>query len=130
MENIRFVKEMMTYVDGVKQVVVGNCIYMQIGKYNRIKAHCESHSVILEVINIHSGKVDGVELPFSAYFEPVRCSASAPLWTQHIDRGKWNFEGQYAHILPKDADYLRIGAAITAYINLFRDEEPRIEGEV
>lgn len=122
MENIRFIKDMMSYVDGEKQIV-GDCIYMQIGKSNRIKARCESNSVVLEIINIHSGKVDGIELPFVNYFEKVRCSKGAPLWTQHIDRGKWSFEGQYPHILPKDADYLRIGTAITAYINLFRDGE-------
>lgn len=122
MENIRFIRALMTYVDGEKQEI-GNCIYTQIGKSNRIKAFCSPASVILRVVNIQSGEIDGIELPFINYFEKVRCCTNAPLWTQHIDRGMWNFENQYPHLVPRDTDYLRIGAAITAYINLFKDEE-------
>jgi hypothetical protein len=81
---------------------------------------CYDLGVVAEVINKTEGKVDGVTFPFANYFAPVQCSKDAPMWTQHIDHGKWYFEDVYAHVLPKESDYMNLAEALDEYIDMYK----------
>lgn len=117
MENIKFIKSITDYVPG--GLVIGNCVYYNLANGNKVKFWCHEYGVKAEVINKREGKVDGVDFPFKNYFAPTQCSPGAPKWTQHIDNGKWYFEGSYKHVLPKESDYLRLAMALNEYIEMY-----------
>ena len=120
MENIKFILKITGYVKGDREVV-GNCVYYNLDNGNKVKLWCFEYGVGAEVINKINGKVDSVDFPFSHYFEAVQCSPSSPMWTQHITReGKWFFEGQYSHVLPKESDYDNLASAIETYIEMYK----------
>lgn len=119
MENIRFIERI---TDEIKRtrVIAGNCVYYELQHDNRAKAYCNEYGVWVEIINIAHGLIDKVHLPFSNYFEPVRCSKDAPEWTQCIENdGRWRFERMYSHVLPKPSDYKQIAFAMENYMELF-----------
>lgn len=117
-EHIKFAKKVTMSIPRT-QTIAGNCIYYALANGNRAKVYCYSMGVTVEVINHKEGKVDSVNFPFSNYFEAVQCSPGAPKWYQHIDGGKWRFEGTYSHVLPKKTDYRRLADAIDNYIMMF-----------
>lgn len=121
MENIRFITSIASWIER-QYIVAGDAIYYNIGNENRAKAWCDSSGVLIEIINKRTGKVDGIHFPFARYFSKKRCSAGSPLWDQHITRGKWQFEGQYSHVMPNGADYKSIAYGIESYIALFADD--------
>ena len=118
MENIKFILKITDYVSGDREII-GNCVYYNLDNGNKIKLWCYEYGVEAEVINKTKGKIDHVVLPFKNYFAPTQCSSNAPKWTQHISNGKWNFEGQYAHVLPKESDYENLAEAIETYIEMY-----------
>lgn len=117
MENIKFILKFAVEVP-ISFKVIGDCVYFVLESGNRVKAYCDEHNVIMEVINKSEGKVDSVKLPFRNYFQPVQCSEGAPTWYQHIDNGKWNIE-HYKHVLPKLRDYQNVAEAMENYIAMF-----------
>ena len=118
MEDIRFIFTITEYIDRPR-TVMGNCIYYNLANGNKVKAWCYSTGIRAEVISKTQGHIDGVDLPFYRYLSPVRCSRNAPDWTQFIDKGKWNFEDQFPHTLPSEADYRKLSAALNQYIEMF-----------
>lgn len=120
-ENIRFIKDIASHIERA-YVVTGNVIYFPIGNENRAKAWCESGGVYIEIVNKRSGKIDGTAFPFGNYFSKKQCSPGAPLWNQSIKNGKWQFEGQYNHVLPTFSDYESIAVDIDCYLVLFEDD--------
>lgn len=118
LKNVRFIRQITDYVNSERKIF-GDCVYFVLENGNRVKAYCVDTGVKLEVINYKAGTVDGVYLPFSHYFAPVRCSAGAPLWHQHIDGSKWYFGDTYEHVLPKTSDYQNMAVAIEEYIAMY-----------
>lgn len=119
MENIKFISKITDYVKGDREII-GNCVYYNLDNGNKVKLWCYDCGVEAEVINKIKGKIDCVRLPFANYFEPTRCRPGALSWTQYITRdGKWCFEGQYAHVLPKESDYMNLAEAIETYIEMY-----------
>ena len=121
MENIKFITQITNYV-AKERVIIGDCVYYNLENGNKVKLWCYSSGVTAEVINKTLGTVDRVELPFSNYFAKVQCSPNSPIcpaWTQHIENGKWYFEDQYRHVLPKLSDYLNLATAIETYIDMY-----------
>ena len=90
MENIKFILKITDHVSGDREII-GNCVYYNLDNGNKVKLWCYECGVEAEVINKINGKVDYVRFPFANYFAPTQCSAGAPIWTQHIDNGKWRF---------------------------------------
>lgn len=118
MENIKFIK---TITDQINRegIVAGNCIYFNLSDGNKAKTWCDELGVRIKIINRIDGEVDGVYLPFENYFNPTQCSKNAPKWYQHIDCGRWYFENQYTHVLPKEDDYKRIAEAMEKYMDIY-----------
>lgn len=118
MENIRFIREITTWIYKPKREM-GNCIYYEIpGGTTLAKVWCESTAVVVRILDKKSGLVDEVVLPFANYFRSVCCSDGGPFWYQYITNGDWNFSG-YPHVLPTDEDYQRIAQAIYDYMYMF-----------
>ena len=120
MANIRFIKQITSYIDR-ERIIVGNCIYYKLKNGNRARMWCETDGVRIKIINAKEGEVDGVFLPFMNYFQPTRCSPNAPKWYQHIDGNYWYFEKEYSHVLPKESDYTRLANAMENYIQMFEE---------
>ena len=119
MENIKFILKITDYIKGDREVI-GNCVYYNLDNGNKIKLWCYDYGVEANVINKTRGKIDSIIFPFANYFEPVQCSPRAPKWTQHItSNGKWYFEDEYVHVLPKDSDYNNLADAIETYIEMY-----------
>lgn len=118
MENIKFILKITDYVKGDREII-GNCVYYNLDNGNKVKLWCYEYGVGAEVINKIKGKVDRVDIPFINYFNPVQCSPKSPKWTQYITHGKWNFEEEYDHVLPKESDYNNLAIAIETYIEMY-----------
>lgn len=118
MENIKFIRKITDYIKR-DRIIIGNCIYYNLANGNKVKMWCYDLGVEVNVINKIDGKVDAVTFPFANYFAPTQCSANAPKWTQHIDRGQWYFENTYKHVLPKESDYVNIAEALSMYIEMY-----------
>ena len=120
MANIRFIKQITSYIDR-ERIIVGNCIYYKLKNGNRARTWCETDGVRIKIINAKEGEVDGVFLPFMNYFQPTQCSPGAPQWYQHIENDRWYFEKEYSHVLPKESDYTRLANAMENYIQMFEE---------
>ena len=121
MENIKFIQKITDYVVGIGiRTIIGNCVYYNFANGNKAKLWCYELGVHAEVINKTEGKVDSVDFPFANYFTPTQCSAGAPKWTQHIDRGRWYFSQTYTHVLPKESDYTRLAEALSMYMKMYK----------
>lgn len=118
MENIKFARSLTKYCIHERKEI-GDNIFFTIGNGNVVKASCGSDSLFLVVINNVNGKIDSMEIPFSRYFKPVRCSNNAPFWTQRIESGKWCFENMYPNLVPTENDYTRFSKAVDEYIEMF-----------
>lgn len=118
MENIKFVKEIMGNYDG-EYYEIGNCRYYPFVNGNIAKLYVKESGIICEIVNKTAGKIDECYFPFINYFKPVRCSAGAPLWYQHIDRGAWYFSPMYKHVLPTQDDFKAIKNAVYNYFKMF-----------
>jgi hypothetical protein len=116
MEDIKFIKEFAKYIER-DQTIVGNCIYYRLGT-NRAKTYAEEYGVWVEIINPVSGLIDKIRVPFSKYFQAVRCSVCAPTWTQTIEHGEWRFK-HMPHTQPKASDYKAVANAMNEYMKLF-----------
>lgn len=123
MENIKFVKEIMGNKNDFYDF--GNCRYYPLANGNTGKVMVtggevwgETYGVTCEIINEKKGKIDSCYFPFFNYFAPTQCSKNAPMWYQHIVRGKWYF-AQYTHVLPTEKDFNNIRNAIFQYFKLF-----------
>ena len=118
MENIKFIKEIMSYSSNRKGKVLGNYMYYKLNNRTTAKIWCQSDGIVARIINNETGEVDSCHFPFANYFDKKKCSPNAPEWSQYIDNGKWYFS-QYKHVLPTAQDYHRIAFAVTDYISLF-----------
>lgn len=118
MENIKFIRKITDYIE-YERAILGNCVYYSSDNGNRVKLWCEERSVEAKVINKINGCVDTMSFQFANYFKPTQCSARAPLWTQHIDNGKWYFSDMYEHVLPTERDYLSLANALSVYIDMY-----------
>lgn len=120
MENIKFVKEIMgSCENGITYYDLGNCRYYPFDNGNTGKVYVKENGVTCEIINNARGKIDECYFPFCNYFTQVQCSAGAPLWYQHIDKGRWYFSQTYKHVLPTENDFKRIRDAVHVYFTLF-----------
>lgn len=118
MQNVKFILKITDYIKGDREII-GDCVYYNLDSGNKVKLWCYEYGVTAEIINKIKGKVDSVYFPFANYFEPVQCSSKSPMWTQYINHGKWNFEDEYAHVLPKESDYDNLAEAIETYIEMY-----------
>ena len=119
MENIKFILKITDYIKGDREII-GNCVYYNLDNGNKVKLWCYDCGVEAEVINKIKGKIDFVRFPFVNYFEPTQCSPGAPKWIQHItSSGTWFFEEKYAHVLPKESDYMNLAKALGTYIEMY-----------
>lgn len=123
MEDIKFVKEIFGknrfYSD------FGNARYYPLANGKRVKVfvegggkYREAHGVMAIVIDKKDGEIDRCYFPFENYFKPVQCSPNAPLWTPHIDNGKWYFS-HYPHCHPSQNDFNNITKAVFEYMDMF-----------
>lgn len=123
MVDIRFIKDITAHNVRRHGIVLGNAIYYELESGLLAKAYCEETAAVAVIINPKQGEVDRVELPFRNYFDPAQCSDGAPLWYQHVTKmngePRWNFEKEYPHLAPKEADFRRLANAIQDYIDLF-----------
>lgn len=118
MENIKFIKEITQYIDRPR-TIIGDCVYYNLKNGNKVKMWCCISGVEVSVINKIRGAVDMVAFPFANYFRPTQCSPNAPMWTQHIDHGKWYFSDQYSHVLPQKYDFINLAKALDTYIQMY-----------
>lgn len=120
--NSKFIKSFTNHIKR-EGFLIGECYYYAFSNGNRAKLWCSNTGVNAEILHVKHGKIDSVFFPFSEYFEKVQCSQGAPFWTQHISGEKWQYEGNYNHVLPKQSDYKSIANAIETYFILFEGEE-------
>ena len=126
MENIKYIREIMSESPREDWKEVGDTLYLKLGNGNRAKVwvgggniYNQSHGIKIEIVNKTDGKVDSAYFPFKNYFKPVRCSKGAPAWYQHLDGGKWYFSNMYTHVLPTSEDFRAIATAVCEYLDMF-----------
>lgn len=123
MENIKFIKEI--FGENRTHRDFGNARYYLLDNGNRVKViveggriYGESHGVTATVIDKKDGVIDRCYFPFKNYFAQVQCSPNAPLWTPHIQSGKW-YSCEYKHCLPSKNDFNKITKAVFEYMDMF-----------
>lgn len=122
MEKRVFIEKMTDYLlkkDVRRRKFVGDCVYIPLKNGINIKFYCLSTYVAAKAISKLHGEIDYVELPFSEYFVPKKCSPGAPSWCQSIENGRWRYGETYAHVLPTGDDYKNLATGMTEFIKLY-----------